>query len=300
MVDRTRTRSLTTTRYALRASFTMKFGIALSSLGHGELEPLADRMLELKRRHGLNHIEISMSNLDGNPWILWPWQYTDAAVSRMRDLLMQFDSRGVHLPFAYNFLTCPNPRIGAEAFRQLEEGIAVSARLGLHYTVTHTKTGPQEPGTDDFQIERFSEIFAALAGLAEKQGLVFTIENGSDVGRYLENLVRIVRTVDHPSLGITFDTGHANFLNALRAYGSHARFVHQEARLITNLHIHDNVGATDDHQPMGRGNIDFAAMASELVEIDFQGAFTLEYDPASAEEIDRHIEDAQRVFDPMR
>jgi len=278
----------------------MKFGIALSSLGHGELAPLADQVLELKERHGLNHIEISMSNLDGNPWILWPWEYTDTAINRMRELVMQFESRGVHLPFAYNFLTCPNPRIRAEAYRQLEEGIAVSAQLGLQYTVTHTKTGPQEPGTQDSQIELFSEIFADLASLAEEQGLVFTVENGSDVGMYLEHIARMVKAVDRPGLGITFDTGHGNFTHALRAYGSHADFVRQEARRITNLHIHDNGGGTDDHLPMGRGNIDFEAIASALAETGYQGAFTLEYNPDHAEKIDRHIEDAQRIFDPIR
>ena len=51
---------------------------------------------------------------------------------------------------------------------------------------------------------------------------------------------------------------------------------------------------------MGRGNIDFRAMVSALVEFDYQGAVTLEYDPAGAEEIDRHIEDAQQVFDGIR
>ena len=275
----------------------MKFGIALTNLGHGELEPLADWALRLKQRHGLTHIEISMSNLGGNPWILWPWEYADANIGRMRDFVTQFESRGVHLPFAYNFLTCPNPRIRDEAFNQLKEGIVVAGQLGLHYTVTHTKTGPQEPGEEHRQIAMFSEVFERLARIAEQHGLVFTVENGSDVGMHLEHVARIVKAVNRASLGITFDTGHANFLDATRAYGSHARFIREEAARITNLHIHDNVGKTDDHLPMGQGNIDFHAVVSALIESNYRGAFTLEYHPEFADEIDLHIEDAMHFID---
>ncbi len=278
----------------------MKFGISLSSLGSNELEPQLERALQLKQRHGLDHVEVSMTNLTGDPSILWPWDYSERTIRLMRDFLGHFESSGVHLPFAYIFLTCPNPRIRAEGIRQMEQGIDVSAELKLDYTVTHTKTGPREPGEMELEVDRFAEVFAGLAERAERHNLVFTVENGSDVGMHLDHVARIVKAVDRPGLAITFDTGHANFLDATRAYGSHAGFIREEGRLIRNLHIHDNHTRTDEHLPMGRGNIDFAGVLAALVEMDYGGAFTLEYMGDLEGQIDANIEDARRLVENAR
>ncbi|MCS3924581.1 sugar phosphate isomerase/epimerase family protein [Methanosalsum natronophilum] len=61
--------------------------------------------------------------------------------------------------------------------------------------------------------------------------------------------------MDLKNHGFTLDIGHANTTNALNDFLK---------QTISHLHIHDNNGTSDEHLPVGDGNIDFNCMRHKL------------------------------------
>jgi sugar phosphate isomerase/epimerase len=59
--------------------------------------------------------------------------------------------------------------------------------------------------------------------------------------------------LDGLEMGMCLDIGHANTMGQIPELMKMApRFV--------NMHVHDNMGETDQHLPLGNGNIDFAVL----------------------------------------
>ena len=112
-----------------------------------------------------------------------------------------------------------------------------------------------------------------LAGSAAESNITLCVENmppGVFPGSEMADLVAIVAEVDHPSVGLAMDTGHAHLVHSAPtetlAAGSRLR----------TTHVHDNHGRQDVHLPPGQGTIDWVAWVEALDEIGYQGPVMLE------------------------
>lgn len=117
------------------------------------------------------------------------------------------------------------------------------------------------------------ESLQALAEYADEAGRVVCVENmppGVHPGSRMTELVDLVAEIDHPSLTLALDTGHAHISNSV---------VHETlvagARLQTT-HVHDNNGRQDSHEPPGDGTIDWLAWVDALDLIGYEGPIMLE------------------------
>jgi sugar phosphate isomerase/epimerase len=77
-----------------------------------------------------------------------------------------------------------------------------------------------------------------------------------------------------PQMKLVLDTGHANI-------GDHTGrrvidFIDRFGDRLFHLHVSDNNGRKDDHQPVGHGNIRFKAVARALRRVGYDGTLTLE------------------------
>ena len=74
------------------------------------------------------------------------------------------------------------------------------------------------------------------------------------MGTVPEDLLSLLEGTE---LGICFDIGHANTTDTVQEFLSlKDRFV--------NVHIHDNMGVSDEHLPIGKGTVDFPAVLEAL------------------------------------
>jgi sugar phosphate isomerase/epimerase len=89
-------------------------------------------------------------------------------------------------------------------------------------------------------------------------------------GSRMMDLVAIVAEVDHPSVGLAVDTGHAHLVDSPETETMAA------GSLLRTTHVHDNHGRQDVHLPPGRGTIDWAAWVEALDAIDYRGPIVLE------------------------
>lgn len=68
-----------------------------------------------------------------------------------------------------------------------------------------------------------------------------------------DNLVALAQRMDHPRFGLCFDSGHFNLFARLDL----SEWLRQTSPHIFHLHLHDNDGTADRHQPPGEGTFPF-------------------------------------------
>ena len=124
-----------------------------------------------------------------------------------------------------------------------------------------------------------------LAAAAREYGVLLAVEN--IFGReFLDLTLRGVESYDEAGgLGICIDLGHAELRRGEPGQGP-VELIRDFGQAVVHLHVHD-VADGRDHLPLGAGQMDYAAIAEALAEVDFQGTAALELqaaDPVAAAE----------------
>lgn len=86
-----------------------------------------------------------------------------------------------------------------------------------------------------------------------------------------------------PLWGVIIDVGHMNIrLSTMPYFGEIGprEYIARVPRRIVEVHLHDNPGDRDSHEAIGRGTTDFAATASGLRDVGFDGVCTIEIAPS--------------------
>ena len=164
-------------------------------------------------------------------------------------------------------------------FKKTPLSIDLAGKIGIPSVTLHTGTASTPISREEY-MEKQAEIFKKLIPYAEKYGTKLLIENiGVEVGKghltTADELNEMLDRLDHPLFGICWDTGHAN-LCGLDQYAE----IKKLGSRLGGLHVHDNYGAqtpgADLHLLPYWGNINFDAVISALIEIDYKGTFNFE------------------------
>jgi sugar phosphate isomerase/epimerase len=95
------------------------------------------------------------------------------------------------------------------------------------------------------------ETFRIVLDRAEEIGCLVAVEN---IFEEEPSTLRILlEAIDSPRLRHCFDVGHWNLFHTVGM----EEWFDQLGAFISEVHVHDNFGAKDDHAPIGEGNIDF-------------------------------------------
>lgn len=131
--------------------------------------------------------------------------------------------------------------------------IEASANAGASLYVVH-------PGFTSWSFYRpaakraLDESLEELSILAEELGICVAVENMPQSDWLLFDRPGL----DLRGLGLVLDVGHANTCGTLGEFLEHPDLAH--------VHLHDNAGGSDDHLPLGRGNIDFTTVLKRIKE----------------------------------
>lgn len=157
--------------------------------------------------------------------------------------------------------------------RRLARHIDIAAELGIEVVVIHP--GGRQMATTRAEQQRDwalnVETFRRLGDRAGEQGVRIGLENLMSRYRAPYELLDLIAAIDHPAIGVTFDTSHANVVGldlpaAMAEFGS----------LLWATHISDNDGSGDQHRTPGNGQIDWPAVVEALRGIGYSGLFDLE------------------------
>lgn len=151
-----------------------------------------------------------------------------------------------------------------------EHDAKVAVELGAKIMVTHA---PSRLADGGFDYERFYEG----ARTAEKYGLDMAVEtvhfgNEAYSTTSYRDLIEIVDHINMKNVGINVDTGHAYIGDSHEV----DRVIREVGQRLKTVHIHDNFGERDDHQPVGIGCINWEKTVKALIDSSYDGPFMLE------------------------
>jgi sugar phosphate isomerase/epimerase len=208
-----------------------------------------------------------------------------AQQARTEEVLRTLDDLEIRMPQAHAHLRAdvahPDESRRAADTDRVHREMACCAALGVKTVVVHPGGGDGYTTADEQrELHRLNrECFAMLADHAAELGLRIALENMMDrkstgrrgFGARPEELIDLLADLDHPALGICFDTSHAN-VQALKC----ADAIRQFGPLICATHISDNDGSGDQHLTPGGGTIDWPSAVAALRAIGYTGIFNLE------------------------
>ncbi len=110
-------------------------------------------------------------------------------------------------------------------------------------------------------------------------------------GHKTETIKEIIDEFSSPSLGVCFDTGHANV----------GRGVNEEFQIIKkkvfDFHIHDNDGTRDMHLQPPYGNINWAEFFTLVENTEYKGPMMIESFPWQGREISWMMKEVRMLKD---
>ena len=117
------------------------------------------------------------------------------------------------------------------------------------------------------------EMLRSCCDIAKEYGIRVHTENllEGDLTIRCNTLVQFVNEVGRDNLDIVFDIGHCK-----QTGGNVPNEVLTCGKLLRHLHLHDTLGSTQAHLPIGDGDIDYPAFTEALRKVNYQGIYMLE------------------------
>ncbi|MHC1567427.1 MAG: sugar phosphate isomerase/epimerase family protein [Candidatus Syntropharchaeia archaeon] len=165
----------------------------------------------------------------------------------------------VHAPFSDLNLASVNQPIWEETIRQMSACVENSGDFADICVVHPGILSPLGAQIPEKAWEQMIFGLRKLCDIAEEYGMMIGVENMINLepllGRFPDELLGIVETVDRDNIGIVFDVGHANTMNVID------EFLEVD---VVHVHVHDNFGEKDEHLPPGHGNIEWKKVMDGL------------------------------------
>lgn len=178
---------------------------------------------------------------------------------------------------------CLNPFGGGQekydyAVKAIRNSIEICGALGIKRIVIHA--GQDKGFTfQDFYREN-KRFYGDLFDLMEKHGIYVLTENGTDYNYcHLStgaDLRAFVDYLDHPLMGVCWDTAHGNLDRRVKERDQYESIVAIGDKL-KGLHIADNFGDGPHHHTWPfAGIVNFDSVLQGLLDVNYDGVFTFE------------------------
>lgn len=136
-----------------------------------------------------------------------------------------------------------------------------------------------------------AESLATVIKRGRELGMILCLENMPPSAGFCSGVEDVAAVLDqYPDIYLTLDIGHAN-IGHKRSKGN-LRWLDTFFERLHHLHISDNHGQTDEHLPMGSGNVDFPGLIRKLKKIKYDKTVTFEI---FSEDI-RQLEQSKELF----
>lgn len=165
-------------------------------------------------------------------------------------------------------LASPFDRVRAGAVAEFVAALDLFAAIGVRWVNLHPDRGPRLVPEKESRA-RCADSIAQVAAAGAERGVGVMVENLSPPMGSAEQLKPFLEAA--PEVGFHLDVGHANIRGdhlrgLLAAYGDR----------LAHVHIHDNKGRSDEHLPLGAGEVDWPDAARRVRAAGYDGTVTLE------------------------
>ena len=234
--------------------------------------------LAVLKRAGFKYVDLSFWSrfVSGSDYFT---RDLDEIAAEYRDALDRLELVAVHShePFGNSM----GNDGGRFYFKKTPRSIELAGKIGVPSITLHAGINIV-PMTRDEYLDKNAEIFRQLIPYAEKYGTKLLLENlawkvdGVHLATADDMLDLLDRLDNHPLFEICWDAGHAH-LCGLDQYEN----IKKLGNKLGGLHLHDNLGpkaGIDMHTFPHWGNLNYDALITALLEIDYKGTFNFEVD----------------------
>ena len=176
----------------------------------------------------------------------------------------------IHAPICDTNIASLNERMREASVLDLLS--LVESALSLNITTITVHPGVYSlvvPDLEEKSVAAAKKSLRTLDRVMAEYGIKVAVENMPNLdfmlGRTPQELADIV---DGTELGVCFDIGHANTVGDIDG------FVDLLGSKFVNVHIHDNLGKSDEHLVLGEGNVDFRSTLKKLS--SYKGNYIIE------------------------
>jgi sugar phosphate isomerase/epimerase len=256
----------------------MKLAVSTLHLLHKPLEEAFNELVALP----VNRIELADS---GNHSL------NTRRIERLQELASSYDIHySIHAPYADTNLAADDDLIREWVLKRIRASIRFASELNAECLVIH-------PGwttaTEQFNRGRSWELNIRslhwLLRYAGEYGVECLIENVPNPTPYLLVSVDdfdLFEEEMEPPMNYVLDVGHAHL------QGEEYKFIEKYGYKIKHVHVSDNLGESDQHLPIGEGDINWRNVFDSLDDAGFDGWTVIE----SYTKINESIEYLSNLF----
>lgn len=216
---------------------------------------------------GFDEVEICETHLD-------PRVSSIEEVRRVKDVLGRIGLRlhSLHAPYADVDLASGESFKREASLKLMMKSLDYCVELECPMMVLHPNSSESLKYLTREAMKRNTiDSVKTLADYARDLNVKIALENLHEhgvkrFGSTVSDLKLIIKNVGSDSVGICFDTGHANMIR--REGFSPEKEICRAGKMLFTLHIHDNDGLKDRHWPLGRGTIDWYKVLEALKRLD--------------------------------
>ncbi len=181
----------------------------------------------------------------------------------------------IHSPFGPQFdISDPNDQIHDRGVDAILETIELANILDARYVIVHASDFISDNSIKK-RMDRAHGVLKELSAIAKESDIVLALENlpPGYLGHTPEEINKLLNGTDVDTLGVCFDTGHANLS------GEFTRFADELLPISVTTHIHDNNGKDDQHLFPGDGIINWKEFAKSYRQSAKNLSIMIEYTP---------------------
>ena len=204
---------------------------------------------ELARKWGLG--------LEVTDFCYAPMLDDPATLPAVREKMAGIDHFWLHAPFAELAPCAVDPLVREVTARRYRQALSAARQLGIRRLVIHSGYIPLVYFPEWFTEQSVAFWREFLPEVPED--MVLALENVMDETPQL--MTDIVRQVDDPRLRLCLDVGHAN---AELSHTPVMEWVEACGPYLRHLHLHNNAGGWDLHDPLERGTVPMEAVLRAL------------------------------------
>ncbi|MEK6816230.1 MAG: sugar phosphate isomerase/epimerase family protein [Nanoarchaeota archaeon] len=210
----------------------------------------ADRLIELKEKHGVGY--------------------------------------NIHMDYSEMNLAAKSDRIREASIGDAKEAVDFMALLGGGVLNFHLAFPPifYRPGMDEMRLMHWNlelDSFRQIVACAKGKKVIIAIENVPPIHNfphYIESCnfkhhIFMLDNIKDDHFGINFDIGHFN-ITAHKEKIDLKDVMKDIGPRIKYVHVHDNDGSSDQHRPIGQGNIDWELFLDLLNQYGYEGVLEFE------------------------
>lgn len=225
---------------------------------------------------GFRHMAVNFAALEHKTSDEW-----NAIREDITSILEKYNLKCVQSHLYYYDLRLSSEIVDEDREKDIKEAIRITAELGGNWCVYHPRTAINSGYKTSSAMEDNKRVISTYLEAAVKHGTGIALENLPIFGGIIpqmpfftsnyEDLITLTDSFNDKSIGICWDTGHANMMdfnqaNAIKEVGSRLKCTH----------IHNNFKREDSHMTPLAGDINWEEVMRAFNEISYEGPFTCE------------------------